>query len=489
MTLFGFPSVWPKVLACVFLLLAIWHSASGQSCNCPAVTTCNACSAGLTSLTLEYTGSVAATIIVTDQIGAVFNGPVNPGESFSFTGSLKNEKFVGSDIDVAINGEINATIKSTCNGFAIGQVYGLFIVKAAESKSGGPICCPSTLLEKIKPTIQGIPNNIAVDLPSDACSVKVSWTKPTATDNCTLASLTSTHEPGDEFRPGATVVKYTAKDIYGNTSNAQFTVTVSDKTAPKITGCPADIIAVAGGSCTSIVKWDAPTVTDNCSNTTLTADVASGSAFFIGTTAVTYTASDPAGNKATCTFNVTIVNGDPPSITGCPADTVVTADENGEAVVSWIEPTATVACGNVATTKTHSPSSTFAMGTTTVQYNFVDDFGKTSVCAFTVEVQAKRTTQIEQLLVVPGVLTPDGDGINDWWLLSNIEKSDANTVIVLDRWGNKVFDRRGYDNEKIYWDGTNASGKVVPTGTYFYSIEIKTGDTVVKKTGFLEVIQ
>jgi gliding motility-associated-like protein len=79
--------------------------------------------------------------------------------------------------------------------------------------------------------------------------------------------------------------------------------------------------------------------------------------------------------------------------------------------------------------------------------------------------------------------------VNDRWLLPNIEKTVANSVVVLDRWGNKVFDRKGYDNQNVIWDGTNASGKVVPTGTYFYSIEIQTGNTVVKKTGFLEVIQ
>lgn len=486
----GSPVFGPKFLALLIVLLPAWFSASSQSCDCPAATSCAPCSGGLTSLTLEFTGTITSNIIVTDQIGAVFNEDVEPGKTFTFTGSIINDKFAGPDINVSINGTLNATIGSACSGFVIGKAVGKFIVRAAVSKSGGPICCPASLTDKIAPEIQGCPSNVAMDLPSDKCTVSVPWIKPTVSDNCSMASFASTHEPGEEFRPGVTHVKYTAKDIYGNTSICTFTVTISDKTAPSIT-CPVDIIAVANGSCKAVVSWNAPSASDNC-NVTIESTPVSGSTFELGSTPVTYTATDPSGNKKTCTFNVTVVNADNPIITGCPADTTITADDNGQAAVSWIEPTATVKCGDVEMTRTHLPGATFDLGTTIVQYDFVDDFGKKSTCTFTVDVVEIVPTDpdpVEVELIVPQVLTPDGDGINDWWLLANIEKSDANTVVVLDRWGNKIFERSGYDNMGVYWDGTNESGKIVPTGTYFYSIEIQTGGIVIKKTGFLEVIQ
>jgi gliding motility-associated-like protein len=481
---FGNPTLRRKFLACLIVLLPAWYSADGQSCDCPAIAACGACVGGLTSLSLQFNGAVTSTIVVSDQTGAVFNGQVNPGETFSFTGSIINEKFVGPQISVSINGVPNAaTISSSCSGFAIGQVFGSLTVRAARSKSGGPICCPSTLMEKTAPTFQNCPSDIALTLPYSECTVAASWTKPLVSDNCGLASLTSTHEPDQPFRAGATVVTYTAKDIYGNVSICAFTVTVSDTEPPVISSCPSDITVSADASCEAIVSWNPPDVSDNC-KVTLESIPSSGSTFPLGITPVIYTATDSVGNKSTCTFNVIVENDENPVILSCPGDTVIYDEGNGQATASWIEPTATASCGSITTTKTHSPGSTFSIGKAQVQYDFTDDLGKVSTCLFNVEVRAA-----EVLLVVQQVLTPDGDGVNDRWLLPNIEKSVANTVVVLDRWGNKVFDRRGYDNQNVYWDGTNASGKVVPTGTYFYSIEIQTGSTVVKKTGFLEVIQ
>jgi gliding motility-associated-like protein len=86
-------------------------------------------------------------------------------------------------------------------------------------------------------------------------------------------------------------------------------------------------------------------------------------------------------------------------------------------------------------------------------------------------------------------VTPDGDGINDAWLISSIEKFQNNSVVIVDRWGNKVFHAVGYDNENIFWKGERENGALVPTGTYFYTIEVKIADTIIRKKGFLEVIQ
>jgi gliding motility-associated-like protein len=480
---FGNPTLRLRFLACVIMLFPVWHAATGQSCDCPALTACGACTGGLTSLTLQFNGTTSSTIVATDQLGTVFNGQVNPGATFSFTGSLINEKFVGTQIQLSINGVLNATIGSSCSGFAVGQVFGNFTVRAARSKAGGSICCPPALMEKTAPAFQNCPSNIALTLPNGKCSVAATWVKPTASDNCSLASLTSTHEPDAAFRAGETVVTYTAKDIYGNVSTCAFTVTVSDTEPPVISSCPGDITVSANASCEAIVIWDTPDVSDNC-KVTLESIPSSGSIFPLGITPVIYTATDSIGNKSTCTFNVIVENGENPVITSCPRDTVIYDEGHGEATVFWKEPVAAVSCGDVTTTRTHLPGQTFPIGNTPVQYEFTDNLGRKSTCVFNVEV---RTSEIS--FVVQQVLTPDGDGINDRWLLPNIEKTVANTVVVLDRWGNKVFDRKGYDNQNVYWDGTNASGKVVPTGTYFYSIEIQTGNTVVKKTGFLEVIQ
>ena len=60
---------------------------------------------------------------------------------------------------------------------------------------------------------------------------------------------------------------------------------------------------------TGTVSWTAPTATDNSGTQTLTSDYNPGDSFPIGTTTVTYTSTDAAGNTATCSFDV-IVTGE-----------------------------------------------------------------------------------------------------------------------------------------------------------------------------------
>ena len=117
-------------------------------------------------------------------------------------------------------------------------------------------------------------------------------------------------------------------------------------------------------------------------------------------------------------------------------------------------------------------------------YEFTDDTGRSSICSFDVVVQMP---EIE--FTISKVVTPDGDGIHDTWKLENIENFESNTVVIVDRWGNKIYQVSGYDNESVFWDGTNESGTKVPTGTYFYTIEVRFQGSIVKKKGYLEVIQ
>ena len=86
--------------------------------------------------------------------------------------------------------------------------------------------------------------------------------------------------------------------------------TANDTTAPVLSGFPSNINQTAeAGASSVIVTYSAPTATDNSSGTVTiarTTGLASGSAFPIGITTVTYTATDPAGNVHTQSFTVTI---------------------------------------------------------------------------------------------------------------------------------------------------------------------------------------
>ena len=72
------------------------------------------------------------------------------------------------------------------------------------------------------PVITGCPSDITT------CNAVVSWTVPSALDNCSgLVTLTSDHNPGETFPVGTTTVIYTATDLLNNTSTCSFTVTVN----------------------------------------------------------------------------------------------------------------------------------------------------------------------------------------------------------------------------------------------------------------------
>ena len=84
--------------------------------------------------------------------------------------------------------------------------------------------------------------------------------------------------------------------------------------------------------------------------------------------------------------------------------------------------------------------------------------------------------------------SPNKDGINDFFEIKNIEYFKNNTVKIFNRWGNLVYEVKGYDNNVIKWDGTALkSGNSVPEGTYYYVVSI--GENVEDLTGYLMVVR
>ena len=359
------------------------------------------------------------------------------------------------------------------------------VVYTAKDKNGNTSSCSFTVsvIDVIRPDIRNCPPTITVAA-TTSCEAVATWIPPTVTDNCSV-TMTSTHDPGDSFPIGTTKVIYTAKDGYGNTATCTFDIHVTDNTRPVFTGCPDDVTVSASADCEATASWAPPTVKDNCTPVVVSSSHKPGTKFKLGTTSVTYTARDERNNTSTCSFNVTVIKTDTPVITDCPAQSLtVPSDEHGEAVVTWREPRASVGCGEVSVERSHKPGSTFRTGTTSVIYTFTSDARKTATCSFDVIV-----LQPEIKVDVARAVTPDGDGIHDRWELTHIERYQDNIVLVIDRWGNKIFEARGYDNERIFWDGKNQQGSMVPTGTYFYTIEVRAQETVWKRKGSLEVIQ
>ncbi len=69
--------------------------------------------------------------------------------------------------------------------------------------------------------------------------------------------------------------------------------------------------------------------------------------------------------------------------------------------------------------------------------------------------------------------TPNGDNHNDYWQIDGIGIDEKNTVSIFNRWGEKVWETKHYDNQANKWEGKGPSGQLLPDGTYFYVILYK----------------
>lgn len=89
-----------------------------------------------------------------------------------------------------------------------------------------------------------------------------------------------------------------------------------------------------------------------------------------------------------------------------------------------------------------------------------------------------------QITVYSG-FSPNGDGLNDTWIIQGIENFPNNKVNIYNRWGNALAKFTNYDNDKNVWKGEMPNGGIVPSGTYFYIMELNDGRGF--KKGWVEV--
>jgi hypothetical protein len=163
-----------------------------------------------------------------------------------------------------------------------------------------------TVNDTEKPVLH-VPADIVVSNDVGSCSALVDFSV-TATDNCGAVTVTTDIPSHTTFPKGTTTVKATATDSSGNVSTASFHVTVNDTEKP-VVNVPANIVVSlpVNSTATTVPVSYSVTATDNCPGVTFGVNPVSGSAFPAGTTTVTATATDAAGNVTTRTFTVTVL--------------------------------------------------------------------------------------------------------------------------------------------------------------------------------------
>ena len=249
-------------------------------------------------------------------------------------------------------------------------------------EDGAPDCieCPEDVIS-CNSSVTGIAPIIVCD-PNDIQSL--SWNTTGASGVFSGLGDISSDVSGFLFSPGTTFVTYTSVDNNNFVDECPFIVQVDD-IAPMITGCPTVPIVVeaAPDQCSASASWTEPTAADLCGLESFTSNTVPFQTFPLGDTTVTYMAVDSAGNMATCSFIVSILDVTGPVFDFCPPSNIVYDQQPGtcDAIVTWDEPMAVDECSDVMISSSHDSGDVFT-GTTTVVYVATDDSGNTSTCSF-----------------------------------------------------------------------------------------------------------
>jgi len=89
---------------------------------------------------------------------------------------------------------------------------------------------------------------------------------------------------------------------------------------------------------------------------------------------------------------------------------------------------------------------------------------------------------VGEIITIYSSFTPNGDDINDKWIIRNSDQFDNIEIWIYDRSGQQVFHTTNYSTQDKWWDGTlKETGNPLPASTYFYVIDLKEGDDPIYK--------
>ncbi len=208
-------------------------------------------------------------------------------------------------------------------------------------------------------------------------------------------------DSGSVFALGTTTVNCSATDKAGNTAKGLFTVSVKDRTAPLLVLANQQEEATAGTG--AVVKYDTKATDLVDGAVAVSCDKPSGSTFPLGNTTVTCSATDKAGNKASDTLIVTVVDTTAPAIDVASKTAEATGPDGAE--VSYTATARDLVDGSVPVTCDVASGSLFELGSTTVTCEARDsrnNFDKKSFTISVVDTTAPEVTTTDKTAEATG---------------------------------------------------------------------------------------
>ncbi|MDR9457661.1 MAG: HYR domain-containing protein, partial [Salegentibacter sp.] len=278
--------------------------------------------------------------------------------------------------------------------------------------AGNETTCTQTVTveDNEAPVIAECPADLTLSADEGSCSAsEVDLGLPQVTDNCD-SELSITNDAPEVFELGETIVTWTVTDAAGNETTCTQTVTVEDNEAPVIAQNQDISVNTDTDACSPTVNYQIPAATDNCGEVQveLTEGMEPGSEFPVGTTNITYTATDGAGNSSSSSFSIIVIDNEAPAIT-CPEDLSYTVEMGTSGIqVDYENPAASDNCSDVSLSLTEGFASgeEFPVGVTTVTWTATDASENSSSCTFTVTVEEEEIPEAPEAPVVE-VIQPD----------------------------------------------------------------------------------
>ncbi|RTE51701.1 gliding motility-associated C-terminal domain-containing protein, partial [Arenibacter aquaticus] len=351
-------------------------------------------------------------------------------------------------------------------------------------------------------TING-DGSVTVTPGSEEGTYTVSYTicEAANTDNCDTATVTVVVGPGMENIIDAVEDDYSGTPIDGDfggiipDSNVLLNDTLNGETVSAtdviLTSTPTDVLTInEDGSVTVTPGSEEGTYTvsyticeaantDNCDTATVTVVVGPGMENIIDAVEDDYSGTPIDGDFGGIipdsnvllndTLNGEIVSATDVILTSTPTDVLTINDDGSVSVAPNTEE-----------------------GSYTISYTICEAANTDNCDTATVTVSVEETDEDEKI-EVNQLVTPNGDGKNDFLFIRGVRNANNNSIKIYNRWGVSVYEGNGYNNQNNVFDGRSKARSTItgsdylPAGVYYYIFQYENNQQNITDSGYIYI--
>lgn len=265
------------------------------------------------------------------------------------------------------------------------------VILTATDVAGNTATCSAsiTVEDKTAPSVSCKPVTIELDATGNATLAALQVDNSLSTDNCGITSRTVSKTSFDCTNIGINTVLFTAEDASGNSANCTTTISVEDFIPPSVSCKPVTIQLDATGNAVLTAEQVDNNTTDNCSITNRSVSKTSFNCLNVGTNTVIFTATDIAGNTATCSVSITVEDKMAPSVLCKPVTIQLDAIGNATLTAAQVDNGSTDNCGINSKILSKTSFNCSNIGTNTIIFTATDGSGNSATCSTTITVEDK----------------------------------------------------------------------------------------------------